>query len=53
MDNADRSSHGLPVEASDTVAEAPAEDLSQSILYEVVENHICKITLNRPHRKNA
>jgi enoyl-CoA hydratase len=29
------------------------EDLSRSILYEVVENHICKITLNRPHRKNA
>lgn len=29
------------------------EDLSNSVLYEVVENHICKITLNRPHRKNA
>lgn len=29
------------------------EDLSNSILYEVVEQHICKITLNRPHRKNA
>lgn len=29
------------------------EDFSNSILYEVVENHICKITLNRPHRKNA
>ena len=29
------------------------EDLSNSVLYEVVEDHICKITLNRPHRKNA
>lgn len=29
------------------------EDLSNSVMYEVVENHICKITLNRPHRKNA
>jgi enoyl-CoA hydratase/carnithine racemase len=29
------------------------EDLSNSILYEVVEDHICKITLNRPHRRNA
>ncbi|MCK9542157.1 MAG: enoyl-CoA hydratase/isomerase family protein [Novosphingobium sp.] len=29
------------------------EDFSQSVLYEVVEEHICKITLNRPHRKNA
>ena len=29
------------------------EDLTNSVLYEVVEDHICKITLNRPHRKNA
>lgn len=29
------------------------EDLSNSVIYEVVESHICKITLNRPHRKNA
>jgi enoyl-CoA hydratase len=29
------------------------EDLSNSVLYDVVEDHICKITLNRPHRKNA
>lgn len=29
------------------------EDFSNSVLYEVVEGHICKITLNRPHRKNA
>lgn len=29
------------------------EDLTHSVLYEVVEQHICKITLNRPHRKNA
>ncbi len=34
-------------------AEKPAEDLSQSVLYEVVEDHICRITLNRPHRRNA
>jgi len=31
----------------------PEEDLSSSILYEVVEGHICRITLNRPHRRNA
>ena len=30
-----------------------AEDLSNSILYEVIEDHICKITLNRPERRNA
>lgn len=30
-----------------------SEDLSQSVLYEVIEQHICKITLNRPHRRNA
>jgi len=29
------------------------EDLSNSVLYEVVEDHICKITLNRPERRNA
>ena len=29
------------------------EDLSQSVLYEVVEDHICLITLNRPQRRNA
>ena len=29
------------------------EDLSDSILYEVVEDHICLITLNRPKRRNA
>jgi enoyl-CoA hydratase len=33
--------------------EAPPEDLSQSILYEVIDGHIAKITLNRPHRRNA
>jgi len=33
--------------------EQPAEDLSQSVLYEVVEDHICRITLNRPQRRNA
>ena len=30
-----------------------AEDLSNSILYEVVEDHICLITFNRPERRNA
>ena len=30
-----------------------SQDLSNSILYEVVEDHICKITLNRPERRNA
>lgn len=29
------------------------EDLSQAILYEVIDQHIARITLNRPHRKNA
>ncbi len=37
----------------DQGAGAPAEDLSQSVLYEVVEDHICRITLNRPGRRNA
>jgi enoyl-CoA hydratase/carnithine racemase len=32
---------------------AEAEDLSNSVLYEIVEDHICKITLNRPERRNA
>lgn len=31
----------------------PGEDLSNCVLYEVVEDHICKITLNRPERRNA
>jgi len=31
----------------------PEEDLSRSILYEVIDGHIARITLNRPHRKNA
>ena len=34
-------------------AEIAQEDLSRSVLYEVVEDHICRITLNRPHRRNA
>lgn len=29
------------------------EDLSDSVLYEVVEDHICLITLNRERRRNA
>lgn len=29
------------------------EDLSQAVLYDVVEDHICLITLNRPARRNA
>src|SRR3954447_26694765 len=29
------------------------EDLANSILYEVIDDHIARITLNRPHRKNA
>jgi len=39
--------------APEAAPQQPEEDLSQAILYEVVEDHICKITLNRPHRKNA
>jgi enoyl-CoA hydratase/carnithine racemase len=34
-------------------AEKAPEDLSNSVLYEVVEDHICRITLNRPERRNA
>jgi enoyl-CoA hydratase/carnithine racemase len=34
-------------------SEPPAEDLSTSVLYEVIEKHICRITLNRPRRRNA
>lgn len=33
--------------------DSAAEDLSNSILYEVIDDHICRITLNRPHRRNA
>ena len=33
--------------------ESAPEDLSNSILYEVIDDHICRITLNRPHRRNA
>lgn len=29
------------------------EDLSQSVLYDVIDQHIARITLNRPQRKNA
>jgi enoyl-CoA hydratase/carnithine racemase len=31
----------------------PEDDLETCVLYEIVEPHICKITLNRPHRGNA
>jgi len=33
--------------------DAAPEDFSSSVLYEVVEDHICRITLNRPERRNA
>jgi enoyl-CoA hydratase/carnithine racemase len=33
--------------------QATPEDFSQSVLYELVEDHICRITLNRPERGNA
>ena len=29
------------------------DDLETLVLYEMVEPHICRITLNRPHRRNA
>jgi enoyl-CoA hydratase len=31
----------------------PEEDLKSCVLYEMLEPHICRITLNRPHRGNA
>ena len=34
-------------------SKALEEDFSQSILYEVIDKNIARITLNRPHRKNA
>lgn len=36
-----------------TAARNEDEDFSKSILYEIVDNHIAIITLNRPHRRNA
>lgn len=33
--------------------EKPKEDLSQSVTYEIVEDHICLISFNRPDRGNA
>src|SRR5690554_1893934 len=29
------------------------DDLENCVLYEIVEPHICRITLNRPHKGNA
>lgn len=34
-------------------SKAAEEDLSESILYEVIDGNIARISLNRPHRKNA
>ncbi len=36
-----------------SMPESNEEDLTQSIIYEVIDGHIARITLNRPHRKNA
>lgn len=38
-----------------TGTERPADDqpVEDMVLYEIVDDHIAKITLNRPHRKNA
>ncbi|MBF9033342.1 enoyl-CoA hydratase/isomerase family protein [Rhodobacterales bacterium HKCCE2091] len=47
-------------EASRTQADQTAggkiddeDDLENCVLYELVDDHICKITLNRPHKGNA
>lgn len=42
-------SNGQDIPNGDT----PPEDLSNCVLYEVIEDHICRITLNRPERRNA
>src|ERR1700728_1291973 len=31
----------------------PAEPVEDMVLYEMVDDHVARITLNRPHRKNA
>lgn len=36
-----------------TAGDSVHEDLSNSILYECIDEHICRITLNRPQRRNA
>ncbi|MCS3835660.1 enoyl-CoA hydratase/carnithine racemase [Pseudomonas sp. JAI111] len=36
-----------------SIPDSVEEDLSQSVLYEIIDGHIARITLNRPHRKNA
>lgn len=45
------SQNQTPVEAASP--SSSEEDLSESVLYEVVDGHIARITLNRPHRRNA
>jgi enoyl-CoA hydratase/carnithine racemase len=36
-----------------TTASSDEEDIERTVLYENVEPHIARITLNRPHRRNA
>ena len=36
-----------------TTPAQPGEDYENTVLYEIVEPHIARITLNRPERRNA
>jgi enoyl-CoA hydratase/carnithine racemase len=39
--------------AEGTATTQPEQDVEDMVLYDVPEPHVAKITLNRPHRKNA
>ncbi len=43
------------VHGSDGATERPGDDqpIEDMVLYEMVDDHVVRITLNRPHRKNA
>ena len=47
MTTKDKNPHGY---GADLQRDKPPEEM---VLYEIIEPHICKITLNRPERRNA